>query len=109
MTSAITPQVTHPPLPVAEHILPRENGYGVHEVAAVTLGEFTGRVWRHVHRDRDGTRFEFGPRSTAWLTRQAADSARARSGCASWLLWPRRPQTSSGKPGRGSGTRQRVG
>jgi hypothetical protein len=59
MTSAITPQVTHPPLPAAEHILPRENGYGVHEVAAVTLGEFTGRVWRHVHRDRDGTRFEF--------------------------------------------------
>ena len=46
MTSAITPQVTHPPLPAAEHILPRENGYGVHEVAAVTLGEFTGRVWR---------------------------------------------------------------
>jgi hypothetical protein len=24
-----------------------------------TLGEFTGRVWRHVHRDGDGTRFEF--------------------------------------------------
>ena len=49
----------HPPLPAAEHILPRENGYGVHEVAAVTLGECTGRVWRHVHRDPDGTRFEF--------------------------------------------------
>ena len=44
MTSAITPQVTHPPLPVAEHLIPRDNGYGVHEVAAVTLGEFTGRV-----------------------------------------------------------------
>ena len=27
--------------------------------ADVTLGEFTGRVWRHVHRDGDGTRFEF--------------------------------------------------
>ena len=49
----------HPPLPVAEHLIPRDNGYGVHEVAAVTLGEFTGRVWRHVHRDGDGTRFEF--------------------------------------------------
>ena len=59
MTSAITPQVTHPPLPVAEHLIPRDNGYGVQEVAAVTLGEFTGRVWRHVHRDGDGTRFEF--------------------------------------------------
>ena len=76
MTSAITPQVTRPPLPAAEHILPRDNGgYGVHEVAAVTLGEFTGRVWRHVHRDRDGTVSNLTPRSTAWLTRQAADSA----------------------------------
>jgi len=44
---------------VAEHLIPRDNGYGVHEVAAVTLGEFTGHVWRHVHRDGDGTRFEF--------------------------------------------------
>ena len=60
MTSAITPQVTHPPLPVAEHLIPRDNGYGVHEVAAVTLGGFVGRVWRHVHRDGDGTRFELG-------------------------------------------------
>jgi hypothetical protein len=25
----------------------------------VTLGEFTGRVWRYVHRDGDGARFEF--------------------------------------------------
>jgi hypothetical protein len=25
----------------------------------VTLGDFTGRVWRHVHRDGDGTRLEF--------------------------------------------------
>jgi hypothetical protein len=58
-TSAITPQITRPPLPAAEHLLPRDNGYGIHEVAAVTLGEFTGRVWRHVHRDGDGTRFEF--------------------------------------------------
>jgi len=49
----------HSPLPVAEHFIPSDNGYGVHEVAAVTLGEFTGRVWRHVHRDGDGTRFEF--------------------------------------------------
>ena len=39
MTSAITSQVTHPPLPAAEQILPARDGYGVHEVAAVTLGE----------------------------------------------------------------------
>ena len=25
----------------------------------MTLGEFTGRVWRHIHHDSDGTRFEF--------------------------------------------------
>jgi hypothetical protein len=41
-TSAITPQITRPPLTAAEHLLPRDNGYGIHEVAAVTLGEFQG-------------------------------------------------------------------
>ena len=25
----------------------------------MTHGEFTGRVWRHIHHDSDGTRFEF--------------------------------------------------
>ena len=60
MTTSITPQVTRPPLPAAEHIMPRDNGgYGCHEVAKVTLGEFTGGVWRHLHRDRDGTWFKF--------------------------------------------------
>jgi hypothetical protein len=58
--SAPTPTIVRPPLPAAEHLLPRDNGgYGCHEVTRVTLGEFTGRVWRHVHRDGDGTRFEF--------------------------------------------------
>ncbi len=60
MTSAITPQITRPPLPAAEHLLPRtDGGYSCHEVAVVTHGEFTGRVWRHIHHDSDGTRFEF--------------------------------------------------
>jgi hypothetical protein len=60
MTASITPTISRPPLPAAEHIMPRDNGgYGAHEVAAVTLGGFTGRVWRHVHRDGDGARFEF--------------------------------------------------
>ena len=60
MTSAITPQSTRPPLPAAEHLLPRtDGGYSCHEVAVVTHGEFTGRVWRHIHHDSDGTRFEF--------------------------------------------------
>ena len=60
MTSAITPQMTSPPLPAAEHLLPRTDGdYSCHEVAVVTHGEFTGRVWRHIHHDSDGTRFEF--------------------------------------------------
>ncbi len=49
-----------PPLPAAEHLLPRtDGGYSCHEVAVVTHGEFTGRVWRHIHHDSDGTRFEF--------------------------------------------------
>jgi hypothetical protein len=57
--SATTPQITRPPLPAAEHLLPRtDGGYSCNEVAKVTLGEFTGRVWRHVHRDGDGARFE---------------------------------------------------
>jgi hypothetical protein len=57
---ATTPQITRPPLPAAEHLLPRtDGGYSCNEVAKVTLGEFTGRVWRHVHRDGDGARFEF--------------------------------------------------
>ena len=31
-----------------EHLLPRtDGGYSCNEVANVTLGEFTGRVWRH--------------------------------------------------------------
>ena len=60
MTSAITPQITRPPLPAAEHLLPRtDGGYSCHEVAVVTHGEFTGRVLRHIHHDSDGTRFEF--------------------------------------------------
>ena len=43
--SQIAPQITRPPLPAAEHLLPRDNGgYGVHEVAAVTLGEFRRSV-----------------------------------------------------------------
>ena len=37
---AVQPTITRPTLPAAEHLIPRENGYGVHEVAAVTLGEF---------------------------------------------------------------------
>jgi hypothetical protein len=37
--SQIAPQITRPPLPAAEHIIPSDSGgYGVHEVAAVTLG-----------------------------------------------------------------------
>jgi len=53
-------QITRPPLPAAEHLLPRtDGGYTCHEVAAVTPGEFTGRVWRHIHHDSDGTRFKF--------------------------------------------------
>jgi hypothetical protein len=40
--------------------IPRtDGGYSCNEVAKVTLGDFTGRVWRHVHRDGDGTRLEF--------------------------------------------------
>ena len=39
------PTITRPTLPAAEHLLPRDNGgYGVHEVAAVTLGEFRRSV-----------------------------------------------------------------
>ena len=60
MTSAITPQITRPPLPAAEHLLPRtDGGYSCHDVAVVTHDEFTGRVWRHIHHDSDGTRFDF--------------------------------------------------
>ena len=41
---AVQPTITRPTLPAAEHLIPRENGYGVHEVAAVTLGEFRRSV-----------------------------------------------------------------
>ena len=59
-TSAITPQITRPPLPAAEHLPLRDGGgYSCHEVAKVTLGEFTGGVWRHAHSDGAGTRLEF--------------------------------------------------
>ena len=59
--TAPTPPITRPPLPAVEHIIPRDNGgYGCHEVATVGgCGEFTGRVWRHLHRDTDGIRIEF--------------------------------------------------
>jgi hypothetical protein len=59
-TPQIAPQITRPHLPDTDHLLPRdEGGYACHEVAEVSSGEFTGRVWRHVHRDADGTWFEF--------------------------------------------------
>ena len=58
--TAPQPTITRPPLPAAEHIIPRDHGgYGCHEVAAVTLGEFTGHVWRNAQPDGDGTRFDF--------------------------------------------------
>jgi hypothetical protein len=59
--STSTPIITRPPLPAAEHLIPRDNGgYGCHEVATVGgCGEFTRRVWRHLHRDTDGIRIEF--------------------------------------------------
>ena len=59
--TAPTPTITRPPLPAAEHIIPRENGgYGCHEVATVGgCGEFTGHVWRNAQPDGDGTRFDF--------------------------------------------------
>jgi len=50
----------HPPTAARpEQLLPRDNGYACHEVAVEKLGKFTVRVWRHLHRDCDGTRFEF--------------------------------------------------
>jgi hypothetical protein len=59
-TSATTPQITRPPLPAAEHLLPRtDGGYSCNEVAKVTFGDFTGHVWRNAHLDGDETRFEF--------------------------------------------------
>jgi hypothetical protein len=58
--TAPMPTITRPPLPAAERLIPRtDGGYSCNEVAKVTLGEFTGRVWRLVHRDGDATRCEF--------------------------------------------------
>jgi len=59
--SSTTPTITRPPLPAADHLIPRdEGGYGCHEVATIGgCGEFTGRLWRHLHHDADGIRIEF--------------------------------------------------
>ncbi|HTH92636.1 hypothetical protein [Mycobacterium sp.] len=59
MTAIITPRVTPHPLPDADGLILRD-GYGpVHEITTVTLDEYTGRVWRNVHRDDDGIHVEF--------------------------------------------------
>lgn len=58
--TAPRPTIVRPQLPDAQQLVLRDNGgYGCHEVASSAYGEFTGRVWRHAHRDGDGTRFEF--------------------------------------------------
>ena len=59
--------------------------------------------------DSDGTRIEFDVTIDGLVDRQATASAATRSGYASWPPSPRRPQTSSGKRGRGNGIRQAVG
>ena len=109
MTSAITPQICRP-LPAAEHLLPRtDGGYSCHEVAVVTHGEFTGRGWRHIHHDSDGTRFDFDATSTALSTRRATALAMIRSGYANSPASPGPPRTSSARLGHGSGIRRGVG
>ena len=76
-------QITRPPLPAAEHLLPRtDGGYSCHEVAAVTHGESTGRVWRHIHHDSDGTRFEFDATIDGLV--DASASATTHNGFVSW-------------------------
>jgi hypothetical protein len=54
------PQITRPSLPAAEHLLPRDaGGYGIYPILEVSLGEFVGRVWRHVSRDADASWTEY--------------------------------------------------
>ena len=47
---AVQPTITRPTLPAAEHLIPRENGYGVHEVAPSPSASFADPwVVRELH------------------------------------------------------------
>ena len=60
MTSAITPRSPAHPCPRPSTCSPAPTVViRATRLAVVTHGEFTGRVWRHIHHDSEGTRFEF--------------------------------------------------
>jgi hypothetical protein len=75
----------------------------------VTHGEFTGRVWRHIHHDSDGTRFEFDATIDGLVDASSSSSATTHNGFVSWPASPGPPPTSSARLAPGSGIRQGVG
>ena len=85
---AAQPTITRPTLPAAEHLIPRENGYGVHEVAAVTLGEFR----RSVGGSGAAFLWDRAPAGAAARRRGVGRSAR-RSGCDQLPGWSLRGTT----------------